>query len=53
MKFQTKVQYAEYRNNKSLSMEAETVTPGNPAVLTYVSIERGSLIIKVRCARAR
>ena len=30
MKLRTKVQYAEYRNNKHLRMETETVAHGNP-----------------------
>ena len=29
---QTKVQYAEYRNNKHLRMETETFAHGNPSL---------------------
>ena len=33
MKYQTKVQYAEYRNKKHLRMETETVVHRNPTLL--------------------
>ena len=36
MKFQTKVQYAEYHNNTNLRMETETVAHGNPILNPYL-----------------
>ena len=47
MKFQTKVQYAEYRNSKHLRMETETVTHRNHSIDIYKN-ENDKFLRKLR-----